>query len=63
MPYITMYDEIFDEMFQIEINEEKACALKEASVVVSKEPFQNLKIKPQLRSERHPEFYRADDVY
>lgn len=65
MPYVQLYDEIFDESFQTEISQEKAMDIRiklkaHESWRVTDEPVPNLPILSSKRSVRHPEFYENE---
>ena len=55
MPFICLYDELFDEYFQSEISQETADKARPVSGVdVRDTPFPNVDIKSRYRSDRHP---------
>lgn len=58
MPYVESYDEIFDECFQIEVDEQLAAKIKlNPKMVVTDTANPKLPILSRYRSVRHPEFY------
>jgi hypothetical protein len=54
MPYIKIYDQAHDELFQAEITAETALRAP-PHAQVSDTPFPNLPVKSRYWSERHPE--------
>jgi hypothetical protein len=55
MKYVVVYDPMFDEKFQIELEQIPANMPQwYAQKHVADEPWPDLPIKPRYRSERHP---------
>jgi hypothetical protein len=57
MKYITVYDELYDETFQVELQDDNALP---DGVPVSSTPWPNVPIKSQYRSDRHPGWDEPD---
>jgi hypothetical protein len=55
MPFIMIYDPLFDEIFQSEITIETALnAIASGGVNVLETPFDGLPVASRFRSDRHP---------
>jgi hypothetical protein len=56
VPYLIIYDELFDEVFQCEVSEETAVKARAAGKAVNNIPEPGIPIQSQYRSDRHPDW-------